>query len=310
MKYYIGIDGGGSHSRLVAIDGNKQVIGRYTGGSTNINSETYQGVYENLKRLLGALEKDFPLSHCAALCIGSAGANIGDNAVLLEQIFRELGIVGQVKVINDGELVLIASANQGGEAKTPCMVIISGTGSIGYGMDCNGIIHRAGGWGHIVDDGGSGYRIGLDALKAVLMGMDGRCAQTSLTDMVLDFFQANGLGDILTYVYSDRFKKSEVAKLSLLVSAAVAQGDHIAKEIEIQAAQDLFLIVQALMGKVSSAMDLERTCTIVFGGSVLLHNTHIRTMVENLIQTNYPKACIVPIAKDAELFAAEIAHGL
>jgi len=45
---------------------------------------------------------------------------------------------------------------------------------------------RAGGWGHLLGDEGSGFATGLAALRAVVRADDGRAAQTALTSLILD----------------------------------------------------------------------------------------------------------------------------
>ena len=173
--FFIGIDGGGTRSRLVAMNENMEAACHLQGGSTNIASETYEGVYTNIKNLLNELTDatQAGLASVLSLCIGSAGASTGNNAQLLEKIFRDIGYTGKLTIMNDAELVLLAATR--GE---PGIIIISGTGSVGYAIDKEGATHRAGGWGHLIDDAGSGYRIGMDAIQAALMDFDGRGEKT------------------------------------------------------------------------------------------------------------------------------------
>jgi len=299
MKYFIGIDGGGSRSRLVAIDKNRNIIARCEGGTTNLAAETHEGIYNNMQDLFTDLyvAAARPPSDCGALYIGSAGASTGENAKLLEKIFRDIGITGKIKVTNDAELALMAATQE-----EPGIIIIAGTGSVGYAIDKEGITHRAGGWGHLIDDGGSGYRIGMDAIKAALMELDGRGPKTALTGMVTNFFEQTNPAEILSYVYSNSFHKSKIAKISILVESAANQGDSVAIAIEAQAAADLIKIARSL---IHSAQLFAHN--VVLSGSIILRSKNIRTLFESAICKAFPEMKIIPMKESAELGAAYMA---
>ena len=299
MQYFIGIDGGGSRSRLVAINENNEVIARCEGGATNINAETYEGVFANIQNLLDkfCIVAGTSLEYCQSLCIGSAGASTGENATLLEKIFRSIGVKSRIKVINDAELVLMAATKE-----EPGLIIIAGTGSVGYAIDREGVTHRAGGWGHLIDDGGSGYRIGMDAIEAALKDLDGRGAKTILTAMVTEFFNQADPVQILGYIYGETFHKSKIAKIAMLVEEAANQGDSVANAIEVKAANDLITLAYALIHRAQLFAH-----TIVLSGSIILRGKNIRHIFESAIYKSFPNMQIMPMSESAELGAAFIA---
>jgi len=325
-QYYIGIDGGGTGSRLAAIDMNNKIIGRAVGGSTNIAAVGYDAVFANIKKLFKELAAaGVSLQDCQGICIGSAGASTGNNAALLAEIFRNIGYTGKIKVMNDAELVL--TAETGGK---PGVIIISGTGSVGYAINKDGATIRAGGWGHMIDDGGSGYRIGMDAIKAALMGFDDRGEKTMLTKMVAEFFctpendiqlvrksdQLNKvaephclldrLSNITGYVYGSNFAKAKVAEIAMLVENAANQMDEVAIAIERHAAAELVNLARTLTIKAQLDNDEYK---LVLNGSVILHNKNIRSIFEKEICSIFPKVRIVEISQSAEMSAAFLARG-
>ena len=85
--------------------------------------------------------------------------------------------VDQVVIVNDATAALV-----GGTGHPFGVVCVAGTGSIAFGVNRAGERARAGGWGHLLGDEGSGYAIGLEALRAVCRASDGRGPQTALTD--------------------------------------------------------------------------------------------------------------------------------
>ena len=86
-----------------------------------------------------------------------------------------------VKIVNDAEILLAAGSPTG-----PKLAMVCGTGSIVYGRTTTGELIRAGGWGYLFGDEGSGYAIGVAALRAVMQAYDGRGPSTLLTGLVLN----------------------------------------------------------------------------------------------------------------------------
>jgi len=290
MDFYIGIDGGGTGSRLVAIDAGKNMLASVEGGSTNIAAVGREVVSSNIKALVEQL--GYGLADCNGLCIGSAGATVGDNRRILEEIFRELGYSGKVLISNDGELMLLAET--GGE---PGAILISGTGSVAYAIDLAGTRHRAGGWGHIIDDGGSGYRIGMDAIQAVQKAFDGRGAATMLTQMI----------DVdMSYIYSPTFHKAEIAKLAVVVCTAAEQGDSVALAIERRAAIELVELATAV---ITRAGLVEHEHKLVLSGSVILRNANIRSIFEDEMRRRFNNIRITEPSKSPAFGAALLARG-
>ena len=298
--YYIGIDGGGSFSRLAAVDGNMQIIGRNEGGSTNIASMGYDGVLKNIRGLIEGFNvvSGTALADCRGIVIGTAGAGLPENARLVEQVFREIGYASKIKVMTDGELVLAAECKG-----APGAAVISGTGSIAYARDRHGNTLRAGGWGHLIDDSGSGYGIGIDAIRHALMDFDGRGEKTILTAMVDRHFGLKGdIGGVLKYVYGPDFTKAGIAEIALLVQQAYLEGDKVAVAIQNRAAAALAALAAALVKK--AGLDEHK---IVISGSVLLKNRDIRAKFCEAINSRFPKMQIVEAGARPEDGAARLA---
>src|SRR5207244_3470283 len=94
----------------------------------------------------------------------------------MARLLRAAVVAERYAVVNDGAIALRAAIPRG-----PGVLVIAGTGSIGYGRDAAGREHRAGGWGYLLDDLGSAYVAGLAGLSAVLRAHDWRDPPTALT---------------------------------------------------------------------------------------------------------------------------------
>lgn len=300
--YYIGIDGGGTYSRIIAVDRDMKTIGKHTGYSTNISSNSYEKVLDNIKKLLMEFNHltNTNLADCSGLCIGSAGIDTAENTQAMEKLLKEIGVACPLKVVNDAELIL-ATETKG----TPGVAIISGTGSIGYAIGKEGAKDRAGGWGYLIDDGGSGYWLGMQAIKHALLAYDGRGKNTILTEKIISHFKIKNIENVLNYIYTPNFNKAQIAELALLVKNAAAEGDEIAAILENEAANELFYLAKALITR-NELFNHK----VVLSGSVILLNDNIRKNFIKLIKKEFSNVDVVPIREKPEMGAIYLAMKL
>ena len=168
-----------------------------------------------------------------------------------------------VRIANDAELVM-AAGTPGGWG----VALISGTGSIVFGRDPNGDTSRAGGWGHILGDEGSGYALGVAALRAVMCAFDGRGPRTLLTDAVLAHWSLASPTDLVDQVYSADVGPAEIAGLAVLVDRAAAAGDGVAQAITAAAGRDLAVTVAAVVGQLGLSASAPLPCALA-GGTIV-----------------------------------------
>jgi N-acetylglucosamine kinase-like BadF-type ATPase len=113
----------------------------------------------------------------------------------------------------------------GGLSGRPGIVLIMGTGSSCYGRNREGESWRAGGWGHLISDEGSGYWLGVKALQAAARAYDGRLQKTVLLDKVKSCLGLEEMDDLLRRLYVPGMSRSEIASLAPLVVEAGHSGD-------------------------------------------------------------------------------------
>ncbi len=158
--------------------------------------------------------------------------------------------------------------------------MIAGTGSIALGRDRHGTITRAGGWGHIVGDEGSGYDLGRHCLQAVSKAADGRGQMTALVEHVLSHWNLNSASDIIGRVYPD-CDKATIASLSTLVFMAARGGDEVACSIVKDAARELALAAMAVKNKLDFPGE---QVALALGGGLLLYEIDFRRQTLHAIE--------------------------
>lgn len=289
MQYYIGIDGGGTNSRLLAVDAQQNILYQANGSSTNMASNSKKFVNGSITALLDGCWKTAGLrkADCVGLCIGSAGLDSESTLSAMQEMMEGLGFSCPITVVNDSVLALSA-------ATQTCagIIVISGTGSIACGMAEDGSIVRCGGWGHLLDDGGSAYWIGKEALRRSLMSYDRRESETILCKYLPKALGVVHITDCLDSVYSD-FNKTKLAKLSILVHQAAKDGDAVSLSILRDAARELATLAQAVMHRIQHHIPV-----VIVSGSTILNNGILFQMFEKALHEINPKIEIRKLQQD------------
>jgi N-acetylglucosamine kinase-like BadF-type ATPase len=167
-------------------------------------------------------------------------------------------------VVNDAEILLAAGAPAGA-----ALALVCGTGSIVYGRTEDDRLVRAGGWGYLFGDEGSGYAIGAAALRAVMWAEDGRGGPSLLTDLILERRNLEAAQELISSIYGAESPRAEIAGLADLVERAAMLNDAVARSILDQAAHDLALTVQAAYRKLGNT-----PVPMVLTGGTILNSVH------------------------------------
>jgi N-acetylglucosamine kinase-like BadF-type ATPase len=233
--HVMGIDAGATKTVCLLADGHGTVVAESRGGGANLHAAGEAGV----ERALGEVIHDALAGRSmalAAICLGMAGVDRDDEARVVRGIVQRLGQRSRVLVVNDALVALVAGARD-----APGIVIIAGTGSIVYGRNQQGYAARAGGWGHMIGDEGSGYWIGREALAAVMRAEDGRGPATELTPAVLEHFEVTDISRLPRLVYDRDTPRVGVAALGPIVQQTAENGDAVARRVIERASEELVL---------------------------------------------------------------------
>ncbi|MCB1067445.1 MAG: hypothetical protein KDK56_04600 [Simkania sp.] len=254
-----------------------------TSGS-NINSIGSEGVRQVLNSLLdevflleGNREIDLrtllPYSHLIA---GMAGAGLPQNKQSIISLIQERGMSSnRVLVMSDAEMALQLVGGEG-------IILIAGTGSICFGKKDEALF-RVGGLGRVLGDEGSGYQIGLQALKAALAEEYGWGTPTSLTPALKELFQVSDLKTLIPKINLGEMPPSKIASSAPLVFGKAAEQDEIAKEIIDRAAEDLSYLLVTMIN-ISSLCN----CEIHLWGGIF-KNVHSEVFIQK-VRERLPEA--------------------
>ncbi len=300
MEYVIGIDGGGTKSLLHMMDCDGNFIVELDGGPLNLNATGKEAVQAELNELLfrAADRSGLPLANCRALCLGAAGAARSDERAIIEGMLRELGLRGIIEVTNDAENALAAGC-EGREG----VVVIAGTGSLAFGRDRDGRVCRAGGWGHLIGDEGSGYAIASRAVAAAMRSFDGREPPTELLPRLMEAIGIESPEQFISFVYRQAGKQ-HIAALARIVNEAYLAGDQKAAHILTEAADELALMALTVLGKLR--FDVQPIPLVCSGGVFSRIDAVYERFVQQVSASSFPIETIKP-TRNAAYGAAKIA---
>ncbi|OON98342.1 MAG: hypothetical protein ATN36_00100 [Epulopiscium sp. Nele67-Bin005] len=302
MKFVIGIDGGGTRTQITVCEENGKVVASSIAGPSNILSSGYDIAKESITKVItdGFLRRGYRLSDCVSFCIGVAGAGRDYVKEQIEEIVRSTGYRGPLIVTHDAETALA-----GGTAGEEGILIMAGTGTICYGRNEEGKIHRVSGWGHIIGDEGSAYGVSVQILNSVMKAHDGRGNPTILTDLVLDYMQLKQVEDIIGEIYRPGVTKQHIAEFAVLIEEACDKNDEVALAIIEDAINEIFECVVAGIDALGFA---KKKVKIIISGTMLVTNSYIRKGFEQKLKYNYPLVNICTMIKDASYGAAWLAR--
>lgn len=281
MEYIIGIDGGGTKTKLKVSSVSKNFIWSCSSGPCNLTSEKPEIVRENLHSLINRclVINKFNTNDCLGICLGAAGAGSAKIRKLLYEIINELNITTNILITTDSEATFYGALD--GERG---IVLISGTGSICYGKNQYGQIHRTGGWGHLISDEGSAYYIGISVLRQVMKSYDSCDHKTILTELVLNSLGLNEPPELIDFIYSKDTGKAEIARLAVLCDEACDYGDEVAENIMQDSALQLFELTDTVVRKLDMG---EGTYNCAYSGSTITNSKHLKQAFFEILSRKY-----------------------
>ena len=254
MELIIGIDGGGTKTEFLACDETGGPLLHFKKGPGNPVDIGIDNCMAVLESGIREIKEVFPDVLIRSVYAGLAGGISGNNRQLVYDRLKAM-LSSETMVDNSTDaLNQLLYECPGQEAGT----VIAGTGSVGISKKAQEV-RLFGGYGYLLDRGGSGYDYGRDALYHALCDADGRRKQT-LIRLLLE----EKLGDIRKCIPEIYAKgKPYIASFAPVVFQAYKQGDKVAEEIIRSNTKELANLFNSIATHQAKAV-----CQVVLGGSV------------------------------------------
>ncbi|WP_027816034.1 BadF/BadG/BcrA/BcrD ATPase family protein [Paraburkholderia bannensis] len=214
-SWLIGVDGGGTGTRVALGDAQGKELARAAAGPSGLGlgiERAWQSIEEGARAAFAQAGIAFDWSQCVLGC-GLAGVN---NPDWLAAFRAAAPPVAGLAVESDAYTTLLGA--HGGEAG---VVVALGTGSIAAALDASGACHIAGGFGFPSGDEASGAWFGLRAIVWAQQSLDGRIAPDALSQALLAHTGANDRDSLIVWLCA----ANQTAYASL-APVVLAHRDH------------------------------------------------------------------------------------
>ena len=255
----LGIDGGGTRTRATIVNGG-QVLAFAENGSIKRLRVGAQAAEENLRSLLAEVYKQSGLTSVRAASAGVASSTMPGVQEWITAVFHDFN-VERSEIVGD-EVIALDGAFRGG----PGILQIAGTGSNCIGRAPDGGRETAGGWSSRLGDEGSGYWIGLHAVRRALRSYD-RDEPTKILDVVGAAWGTATLDELVNL--GDSTPGPDFAALAPEVSRLAEEGDAVALAVLQQAAADLVDSVLLVRTKLRRKHNVSVEVPVAWIGSVI-----------------------------------------
>ena len=230
----LGVDGGGTKSDAVLVDETGSVLALGRGGSVHSLYVGSHAAYENYAESIRAALKGRKPD---ALWV----------AGVAQRIFEHAGVeIPELHFVHAHEHTMALAM----ALETHGIVVLAGTGSFVAAIGKEGYLLTLDGLGPVLGDYGSGYQIGLTGMRAAMSSSWSPERKTALETLVPRELEVTTLHDIFDLVYSQHIGRSRIASVAKAVVRAAEDGDAIAREIILEAADDISDVLTDLVRRV------------------------------------------------------------
>ena len=295
-RTFLGIEGGGTRTVALVANGEGKALARVEAGPANLSLLDQLALVKLLRSLAAKLPRP------GSVAIGLAGAWTEADRKRVRAAAALVWPRVPCYATSDLETALAAAGGNHKDEYAAQVLIVSGTGSCSYGQNRSGSAVKVGGWGHVLGDKGSGYEIGLRALKASVYYYDRDRVWPKLGAALLSALQLNEPFDLIGW--AQRASKADIAALAMEVFAAWDRKDKIANDILSAAAASL------ANDGVTCAKQLGakgRKARFILAGSTLLKQPRFAKLVGKEVKRLWPTAVVAPLPREGVWGAVELA---
>lgn len=299
MKYYLGVDAGGSKTYAVVTDQHGSILG--TGESGNGNHQTgYETAKHNIGLAVAAAVRQAELvpEDIEFACFGLAGADRETDFRILRPMISGLGFPRH-EIVCDTQIALRA-----GTTRPYGVVLICGSGTNSAGRNRQGEFYQCGGFSYLFGDFGGGGSLSVEVFRSVIRAWDGREIPTLLTGLLLNYLHYENVDAMLNdYLDHNLTPPIHVARLAF---EAAMLGDKVALDILRHQGEELGKSAVAVIRRLG--MEKE-TFDLVLAGSIVTRGEgdFIQTVIEEAVHEAAPGANLVKLAVEPVIGAVWMA---
>lgn len=276
---FLGIDGGGTKTKVSIINAKKQLVYEGISGPSSLDTVNHKTTLRAFQNALIPFFEKHPKTVFKGVFAGLGGVSKVSDKTQLGNILSLIpGVTNKTNVTAGSDM---ENALASGLFYDGGIVLIVGTGSVAYGKNKQGETHKAGGLGYKEGDLGSAYDLGLKAIQAASRALDDRYEMTSFTKEVIQVLNLKEPNEVIDFMELYRENRTFIASLAPIVTKHAELGDAYAMMICDNAVDELVLAVCA----VHRRLQFEHPQLVIVG--TLGNETHYfkKTLHKKLIES-------------------------
>jgi len=309
LDYILGVDGGGTRTIVQVADLSGEVVAESESGSSNYKSVGIKIAKENINKAVFKVidllnkSKEFTFKNA---CFGLSGNDSCEDRDIYHKIIFDSKIKDYLNpastiICNDTRIGLAAGSN----SKNGIM-IICGTGSNCYGINEEGKEAKVNGWDYILGDEGSGYAVGIKALRALMKAYDGRGESTLLFKTILEDLNIKNVSELIRWAYIDSFSKDKIAAIAKTVCRTAEMGDRISIKILEEEAMEAVNSVTVVANKLNIA---DKKFDLVFVGNLFKCEKYFKSVLMKKLKSKFTQINFMPLTEKPVEGAIKLALG-
>lgn len=302
MALYLGIDGASVRTTAIVANEFGKVLAKTVGGSIDYKTIGLTTARKNLKNIINELCEKAGDNYFKCACIGSSALNSRASAKDTDTLTAN--IINADKIIMDSS---IFTAMECMLDKGPCALVISGIDSMVAARNAKGKMSKAGGWGYLLGNEGSGYAIAIDAIRYAIRAFEGSEQPTKLLDDMIEYFNLYSPQDFRDKFFDPVTERSKISAFASRVFSCASAGDNAAAEIISKHARMLAETAKSLIKEFPS------DTVVGMWGGVFINNRRFRNEFSAVLSEQSPDYHIELLNYPAEcgaLFAAYQMDGI
>lgn len=298
--YYLGIDGGGTKTKVFVIDESEQILYEGDGGPSSIDTVSKDETIKSINDATNNFFNNHPNAKFKTVFAGLGGVPDEASQDKLYQILLEInGVDKSSNIIARSDM---ENALASGLCFDEGITLIAGTGMVAYGKNQQGLTARAGGLGYKEGDLGSSYSLGFMALQMVARTLDGRYEPTLMTISLSKDLNLTTPAEVANLFEKWHTERTLVASLAPYVTKYANLGDHLAIKIADKMAYELALSVDAVDKKLQIPKP-----TLVVVGTLGNIDGYFKNKLHEIILSNNQNIKIISPIVDPGYAAALLA---
>ncbi len=248
-SFRIGVDGGGTTTRAVIIDGTHNLVfARAHSGSSNLYNLGLEGALQNIVVAVEAALDQAGMLPGLIETFGFGLAGVVGQAERQRWTRALKEKFGEAVTVDEDVVAALVGAFGPDELKSHGgAVLIAGTGANCFAQSASGERVRADGWGPMLGDRGSGFWIGEAAIRHAVAALDGAIEPTPLSEALWQHFEVADLNQLVGVIYAPTFARERIAAFVPHVLKAARENDPIARQVIFEAACHLANTARAVL---------------------------------------------------------------